>query len=251
MPRVKELLVIGAGRGLGYALAEAALSPAGAASQHPEGWDFAAASNGVRVTAIAHERSPLLDRLAAQHAGRLNAQYADVRSDSELERLDIPSDTLFDVVIYNAAVHLEHDARDIEEASSRDVLETLNVNAVGAVRAAKRFRRHLAPGGLLVLVSSEAGSIADAWRSSEYGYCMSKAALNMLARLLGIREKKLDSKIQVIALHPGWMRTRMGGRAADISAEEAARDILATLEARLRGAAGPPFVDRLGKALAW
>jgi len=233
MPCVKQLLVVGAGRGLGYALVEAALS------------------NGVRVTAVAHERPAELDRLAGQYAGRLDARYADVRSDSELERLDIPSDAVFDVVIYNAAVHLEHDRPDIEEASSSDVLETLNVNAVGAVRAAKRFRRHLAPAGLLVLVSSEAGSIADAWRSSEYGYCMSKAALNMLARLLAIRENKIGSKIQVIALHPGWMRTRMGGPTADISAEEAARDILATLEVRLRGAEGPPFVDRLGKALAW
>jgi len=233
MPRVKQLLVIGAGRGLGHALAQTALS------------------NGVRVTAIALQRSAALDRLAAQYEGRLTVGYADVRSDSELECFEVSSDTVFDVVIYNAAVHLERDRRDIEEGSPRDVLETLNVNAVGAVRATKRFRRHLAPAGLLVLISSEAGSITDAFRSSEYGYCMSKAALNMLARLLGIRESKLDSKIQVIALHPGWMRTGMGGPSADISAEEAARDILATLEVRLRGAVGPPFVDRLGNALAW
>jgi NAD(P)-dependent dehydrogenase (short-subunit alcohol dehydrogenase family) len=108
----------------------------------------------------------------------------------------------------------------------------------------------VADGGLVTLISSEAGSLSNNWRPSEYGYCMSKAALNMFACLLRVRQQKRRSGIQVIAMHPGWLRTDMGGPNADISVDEAARDIVQTLVAR-HGAEGPPFVDRFGEAMAW
>ena len=118
------------------------------------------------------------------------------------------------------------------------------------MRTVKHLGRFVAPGGLLVLISSEAGSIGKNWRPSEYGYCMSKAALNMFSQLLSVRENQRESGIQVIVLHPGWMRTDMGGPNADISADEAAAQIVKTLSAR-HGQLGPPFIDRFGKAMGW
>jgi NAD(P)-dependent dehydrogenase (short-subunit alcohol dehydrogenase family) len=79
---------------------------------------------------------------------------------------------------------------------------------------------------------------------------MSKAALNMLARLLGNRERQRGTGVRVLALHPGWIRTDMGGPNAHLSPEEAARDVYDLLEVRSRED-GPPFVDRLGEALPW
>ena len=81
--------------------------------------------------------------------------------------------------VYNAAgVSFLHERVDIENANPDDVLATLDVNAVGAVRAMKHLGRFVKNGGLVTLISSEAGSLTDNWRGSEYGYCMSKAAVN-------------------------------------------------------------------------
>lgn len=73
---------------------------------------------------------------------------------------------------------------------------------------------------VIVNISSEAGSIGECWRDREFDYCMSKAALNMQSVLL---QKYLKSEgIKVLAIHPGWMRTDMGGAEADISPDTSA-----------------------------
>ena len=76
---------------------------------------------------------------------------------------------------------------------------------------------------LILNISSEAGSIADCWRESEFAYSMSKAALNMQSKILQNHLKPRGFKI--LAVHPGWMRTDMGGADADISPDEAAEGI--------------------------
>src|SRR5690606_120256 len=126
----------------------------------------------------------------------------------------------------------------------------LDVNAVGAARAAKQFRAALRPGAVLAMISSEAGSIADAGRTSEYGYCMSKAALNMLTKLLHNREATSKNGVQVLAIHPGWVRTDMGGKNADLTPEAAAAGVVSVLEQRLEHP-GPLFIDRFGEPLSW
>jgi NAD(P)-dependent dehydrogenase (short-subunit alcohol dehydrogenase family) len=227
-------LIVGASRGLGLALVETL------------------ARQGERVTGLVqHDATRGLEGSGAAAPRFLKA---DVRSDAELKMASgaLAPDTRFDVIVYNAAVHLEHERSDIEQASAEAALDTLDVNAVGALRAVKYFRRFLANDGALVFISSEAGSIGAAKRSCEYGYCMSKAALNMLAKLLENRERQLGSKVQVSTIHPGWMRTDMGGPTAHISADEAAEAIVATLSTRRAAASDAPlFIDRLGNALDW
>lgn len=231
---VKNALIVGASRGLGLSLVKTLLE------------------RRLQVLALHRTASAELAALAARAPELLETAQLDVRHSKDFERVASSLDEArrFDLFIYNAAVHLEQDRIDIERANPDDVLETLDVNAVGAVRALKHLGRFVTRGGTVALMSSEAGSLADNWRGSEYGYCMSKAALNMFACLAGVREQKLGSGTQVLAMHPGWLRTDMGGPNADISAEEAARDIVETLFAR-EGATGPPFVDRFGKAMAW
>lgn len=231
---MEHLLILGASRGLGLALARLALA------------------KKYRVTGLVRRRDGEVETLIRNEPERFRALIGDVRSELELERAarELDGGPLVDVLIYNAAIHLEHDKPDIEALDPQALLETLDVNVVGAARATKHFRRLLAPGALLVFISSEAGSIQDAWRQSEYGYCMSKAALNVLAKLLANRERALNSGIQVLALHPGWVRTDMGGQQATLSPEESAEAILSTLAER-ESHAGPTFVDRFGQAMAW
>lgn len=234
MHAMKHWLIVGASRGLGLTLARAVTD------------------RGARVTAVAQRPDATQQALQGTLGERLRFLHANVRSEPELQAAanSLPEDTRFDVLVYNAAVHLEHERPDIEQSSPEDLLETLDVNAVGAARTVKHFRRFVANDGLLVFISSEAGSIGNAGRATEYGYCMSKAALNMLAKLLSNRENKLETGVQVVAIHPGWMRTDMGGAQAHISAEEAAHAILDTLSARQRNGA-PMFIDRTGQALPW
>jgi NAD(P)-dependent dehydrogenase (short-subunit alcohol dehydrogenase family) len=231
---MKHWLIVGGSRGLGLALVRAVCA------------------EGTRDTAIAQRAEPKHATLEAEFDGRLKYAHADVRSETEVQAAaqGLAASTRFDVLVYNSAIHLEHDGKDIEQCSPEALLETLDVNAVGAARVVKHFRRFLAYEGQLVLISSEAGSITHAGRAAEYGYCMSKAALNMLAKLLSNRERKLDSGVQVVTINPGWMRTDMGGVQAQLSAEESARAIVKTLATRPRSGA-PPFIDRDGNALPW
>ena len=226
---MEQLLIVGASRGLGEALTRLALDRGGA------------------VTALV--RAP--EALAALKTAspRLTVLEADVRSEDQIKRAAALVQSSFDAIVYNAAVHLEHDRRDVEACDPEALSATFEVNATGAVRTVKWFRRWLKPNGLLVFISSEAGGITSAWRTSEYGYCMSKAALNMFAKLMANRELAQGSGVKVLALHPGWVRTDMGGRNAELSAEEAATAILDTLGSGHQLSA--VFVDRFGEPLDW
>jgi NAD(P)-dependent dehydrogenase (short-subunit alcohol dehydrogenase family) len=208
---------------------------------------------GVQVVATERAPSAGLAALRERDAAAIEVHRADVCSEEQLAEVASHlehHDVSVDAFLYNAAIHLEQERVDVEASRSDDVLQTLNVNAVGAVRAVKHLGRFVRPGGLLALISSEAGSLQNNWRPSEYGYCMSKAALNMFAQLLRVREQNRGAGVQVIALHPGWLRTDMGGPNADLAVGQAASDIVDTLLAR-HGVEGPPFIDRLGQAMKW
>ncbi|MGC8764743.1 MAG: SDR family oxidoreductase [Brevinematia bacterium] len=134
-----------------------------------------------------------------------------------------------DILINNAAVYLEGkkpDLPSIEEIDIQKVIDTYNVNSAGCLRVLKHFYKMIENGKqrLIINISSEAGSLQDCWRDREFGYCMSKAAMNMATRILHNYSK--NKGIKVISLHPGWMKTDMGGMDADIYPEEASRKIV-------------------------
>jgi NAD(P)-dependent dehydrogenase (short-subunit alcohol dehydrogenase family) len=224
-----RILVVGASRGLGLELVRAYLA------------------RGDAVTALVREGA---GGSALDAHPRQRIVVADVRSESELARAaeSLPESERFDALIYNAAIHLERDRRDLEAASTEDMLTTLDVNAVGAARAVRAFRKRVKEHGQIVLISSEAGSIAASKRTSEYGYCMSKAALNMLGKLLANREAELGSGIVVACIHPGWLRTDMGGPHAHLDPTQAARDVVGAIE-RLGAGTELQYIDWRGNAL--
>ena len=205
------VLITGAGRGLGFALTQSFLAA---------GFDVIATHQ--------KESCPDLDPLKTQHPGRLEVLQMNVLHETSiqaaLERVAGRVNHL-DILLNNAALCL--DVNDPLDQVDFEVIQLqMDVNVYGPLRVTRAFLPLLEKSdrGILVNISSEAGSVGKCWRGTGFGYGMSKAALNMQSRIF---EKSLASRgIKVFAIHPGWMRTDMGGSDADISAREAAQGIL-------------------------
>jgi NAD(P)-dependent dehydrogenase (short-subunit alcohol dehydrogenase family) len=153
-------------------------------------------------------------------------------------------------VVNNAAI-LPQAGRGSLEATNIEIgLSVFDANALGPLRVTQAFVPLLRAGTrrLIVNVSSEAGSIGDCWRKDDHLYCMSKAALNMQSAIL--KNDLGREGFEILVVHPGWMRTEMGGAKADIEATEAARGIVKLTRSK-RGAEEPFFVDYEGEALRW
>lgn len=142
-------------------------------------------------------------------------------------------ETPIDILVNNAGVLLDED----EMTVIPDKLQrTLAVNVVGTARFTEKMIPLMNRGGHIVSISSTAGSIATTeageshWPRHYPCYRISKAALNMYTATLALR--LAEEGITVSVVHPGWVRTDMGGAEADITPEEAAEGIFATTIAR-------------------
>jgi NAD(P)-dependent dehydrogenase (short-subunit alcohol dehydrogenase family) len=232
-----NVFITGASQGLGLALADCFLRA---------GWGVFA---GVR------SQAPRLTQLPANPPGWLIPIQCDVSSLDSIRQATqqiAERATGLDVLVNNAAVHLEVRARTLETLDLGDghLERTLDVNACGPLRVAQQCLPLLESGQrkLILNISSEAGSISDCWRQGEFAYCMSKAALNMQTRLLA---NYLQPRgYHVLAIHPGWMRTAMGGLDADIHPDEAAQGIYRLV---VEGAVPPGelFLNYTGQPLRW
>jgi NAD(P)-dependent dehydrogenase (short-subunit alcohol dehydrogenase family) len=227
----KVALVTGADRGLGYGLAAGLLE---------RGWFVLA---GQYMPAW-----PDLGRLGARYPGRLAPILLDVSLTdsvrSAAERVETVVDHI-DLLVNNAGVISPNHGQEIDsEQDYAGMVREYQVNALGPLRMVESFLPLLLRGQprRLCFVSSEAGSIAGSTRTAWFGYCMSKAALNMGVRNLfnGLRPKGFTFRLY----HPGWVRSYMGGEKnleATLEPEEAAGYALDYFLAGMAG--GGPAVD--------
>ncbi|HUJ75043.1 MAG TPA: SDR family NAD(P)-dependent oxidoreductase [bacterium] len=164
-----------------------------------------------------------------------------------------------DVVMNVAGVLGDTTATPPGMTEEKDLHHTFDVNAVGALRVMQAFHALLMAGStrLTVNISSEAGSIGSCTRTSWFGYCMSKAALNMASALAHNALRPLGGRVLVV--HPGWVRTWMRGTRdarAELSAEESADAVLEQVGRALADPAAfsgaqPSFIDWTGRVLPW
>jgi len=153
-----------------------------------------------------------------------------------------------DALVNNAGVLLDEGVRGLE-VPVEAVARTFEVNVYGALRLTQAFtplmveRRY----GRIVNVSSIMGSLAHAG-PGYLAYRSSKAALNMITRVLAAELK--GTGVLVNAVHPGWVRTRMGGPAAPLSPEEGARALVWAATLPEDGPTGG-FFEGEGKPLPW
>lgn len=215
-----RILILGASRGIGLGLAREFAR---------RGW-----------LVVATERNESADLHAVSGVEVVQADVTDPDSYARLLR----ADSSFDVVLVNAGISgARHQSAD--KATAREVVEVMMTNAFGPARAGRFLLSAIKAGGALAFMSSLMGSIADSSGGYEL-YRASKAAQNMLAK--GIAEQDAKPRdIAVLSLHPGWVKTDMGGTAAPLTVEESVAGLADVLENA--GGAGYRYVDYAGKAL--
>lgn len=112
-------------------------------------------------------------------------------------------------------------------------LETLNINTLGPLRVTQallpnlRAAREAGTEAKVAIISSRMGSFIDA-ASNQIAYRASKTAVNKVAQ--GLTLDLSEEGISLAVLHPGWVRTDMGGANADIAPEESAQGIKAVID---------------------
>jgi NAD(P)-dependent dehydrogenase (short-subunit alcohol dehydrogenase family) len=252
--RVKTWLITGAGRGLGLALAEAAV----------------ARGDVVIGTFRDRERGRALLDLALREPTRAHAVRLDVTSEAECAALPhaaigavMGTAGRVDVLVNNAGVNSR--SPDIVAAGSDQgafALDALTgaalermmaTNAFGALFVTRAMRAHVREnGGVVVNMSTRRASLAEKDTGGNYGYCMSKAALNMATRALA--EDLRRRGVVVAAVHPGAVKTAMAQNDAFAEPADAARALLALVD-ELRMAHTGRFLDvdslRTGRDHAW
>lgn len=196
---MKTIVITGASRGIGKALAERFL----------KNGDFVIGTSTSGTSPIEHERLLMLQ-----------LDLANPESIEACTKSIIDSGKTIDILINNAGTW---SGIEDDPIIYLDILrKTLEVNLFGAVDFTERLIPILNEGGHIVNVSSRAGSMTNTNHSNYPDYKISKAALNMVTRCLAIR---LEGRITVSSVHPGWVKTDMGGSDADIEPAEAAEDI--------------------------
>jgi len=231
-------LVTGANRGLGLEFVRQLLAA------------------GRRVVATARQpgRATDLNTLAGEHPGRLHVlplDVADARSRAELLR-ELPLVTGGDgapriaLLVNNAGVlHSGERFGAVPEANLEDSLRT---NAIGPFLLVQALAPLLADGARVANLSSQLGSIGRVSRFGTPSYAISKAAQNMATAQLA--QALAPRGIVLVALHPGWVQTDMGGAGADVAATDAAAGLLRVIAGLEAGDSGR-FLDWQGEPLPW
>ncbi|HEY2733068.1 MAG TPA: SDR family oxidoreductase [Polyangiales bacterium] len=216
-------LITGANRGIGLELAKQLRA------------------RGDRVVAVCRTSSPELDALGVTVEPGIDVSSA-AASGELASRL---AESRIDQLIANAGV-LKPDS--LEHLDFGDVLRQFEINALGALRTVHALLPQLHEGAKVALISSRMGSIADNSSGNFYGYRMSKAALN--AAGVSLAHDLKSRGIAVAILHPGYVRTDMTGRQGGVAPADAARQLIARIDALTLQISGT-FWHANGEVLPW
>ena len=228
-------LVTGANRGLGLEFVRQLLG------------------RGARVIATARQpgKAAELNALAGAHPGRLRVLPLDVGDPKSIERLAgelslLDADFHLDLLVNCAGVL--HSGERFGSLQPALLEESFRTNAMGPLLLTQALASRLVDGAKVANLSSILGSIASLARFGSPSYDISKAAQNMATALLA---KALEPRgIVVLALHPGWAQTDMGGSNATVPVPDSVAGLLRVIEAATPADSGG-FRDWRGEALPW
>jgi NAD(P)-dependent dehydrogenase (short-subunit alcohol dehydrogenase family) len=205
-------------------------------------------ARGEEVDATARDPGAAPELRALARPGvRLRIHPLDVAEDTSVAAFaeQLPAGPI-DVLINNAGVSGVKGGEPIDPA---DILRVFNVNAVGTLRVVHALLPRLRDGNgkKIVNLTSVLGSIAEA-TGGRFAYRMSKTALNMATRVLA--EDLRGEGFRTVALHPGWVQTRMGGSAAPLPPEQSIRAMLRIIDGLTAEQSGRTF-DFQGREIPW
>jgi NAD(P)-dependent dehydrogenase (short-subunit alcohol dehydrogenase family) len=235
---MKRILITGANRGIGLELTR----------------QYLAEGATVFATCRQPNSASALHELQAQYGDKLHIHALTVDDATSIQdcvqAIHAQTEAL-DVVINNAGIYPKTpQSQKFGDLQATDVLRVLEVNSVAPVIVSQAFVDLLRAGSnpRLVMISSGMGSIDGIQSSNGVSYRMSKAALNMAARVLGVELKPMG--ITTITTHPGWVQTDMGGANAAITPQASAEGLRSVI-ANLTLADVGKFFNVTGELLAW
>src|ERR1700691_2070790 len=225
----KQLLLIGASRGLGFALAEEYLK---------RGWHVVATERS-RTT------SQLRNLLGASD-GRLEIENVDIVHPDQVAALRARlASRKFGLLFVNAGVGVREMIADV---STDEFIRVIVTNALSPMRVVEILQDLVLPTGTIGIMSSGQGSITNNENGNHEDYRARKAALDMLMRSSAARHA--DDPRTLLLMAPGWVRTDLGGPQARLSIEESIPNLANTMDAQA-GKVGLQYLNYLGQTVPW
>ncbi|CQJ53491.1 SDR family oxidoreductase [Yersinia rohdei] len=221
----RQALIIGASRGLGLGLVDELTR---------RGWSVTATTRGAAKDTSAHAAHWL--KLDINQLDSIKAFLPQVQGQA------------FDLIFVNAGISgPEH--QSAVDAKPEEILELFQTNAISPIRIAQ----YLLPqrnsiNSVLAFMSSQLGSIGHNASGHKPLYSASKAALNMMTR--NLVAELADPSLTVLSIHPGWVKTDMGGDAAPLTITSSVKGVVDQIE-RASGKGGHGFIDYQGHTLPW
>lgn len=233
MSEGERVLITGASRGIGLALAERFLAG---------GWRVFAACR-------APERAAELAALAERAGGALSVHPLEVTRADQREALREAVGSKLDVLMNNAGTWGQLPS-EFGDTGREAWLQGFDTNVIAAMQMMETFAGALAASGRgrILNVTSRMGSIADNDSGGCYAYRAAKAALNAVTRSAALDLRPRG--IAVACVHPGWVRTQMGGASAPLAPAESAAGLVALAGALTVDGAGR-FYNHDGGELPW
>lgn len=229
---IPTILLIGASRGLGLAMAAEFLK---------KGWNVVGTVQGGARTE--------LHNLADEHPGRVEIESLDVTEPDQITALhDRLYGRDFDILFHNAGTANANPRQSIAEVSTEEFVRVLVTNALSPMRVIEGLQDLVPADGLIGVMSSGQGSVSNNEKGGAEVYRGSKAALNQFMRCYAARHAAEPRALVLMA--PGWIRTALGGPNAPFSIEEAIPKVVDVLLSQ-QGKPGLHYLDREGRTVAW
>jgi NAD(P)-dependent dehydrogenase (short-subunit alcohol dehydrogenase family) len=233
----KTALLIGASRGLGFAMVAEYLQ---------RGWRVIATG---RATSMDN-----LHRMAAASDGALEVETVDIAIPGQVAALRArlgarpgPEDRHVDMLFVNPGVKND-DRETIADVSTEEFVRVMVTNSLSPMRVIEALQDLVKPTGTIAVMSSGQGSLTNNTKGHYEVYRGSKAALNMFMRSFAARHARDTRTLLLMA--PGWVRTDLGGPEARLSIAESIPNLLDTMEAH-EGRSGLYYLDYLGRVVPW
>ena len=229
----QSILVVGASRGIGLGLV---------GEFERRGW---AVTGTVRDAATAKD----LAAIAEHSGGRVRVETVDTADAQSVAALrDRLADETFDVLIINAGIGGPQ-GKNPRTVSDEEFTHLFVTNSLAPVRFAEMFVKQVKPNtGVIGLMTSRLGSVEKASEGGVELYRASKAALNSFTRSFAARHK--DKGLAVLSLHPGWVKTDMGGPNAAIDVATSVKGLAEVIE-RAQEDRKDGFFDYAGATVPW